>query len=88
MLIYELLGYEHLEEGIWSTPSYFFSLSPYLLFVYIILIHVRAIGVFALMILGNMMDLGTRTGPGRPLPVPSHLPTGKNFVINNPVPYI
>ena len=81
-----ILGDGHLEEGIWFTPSHYFSLSPYLLFVYLILVHVRSIIIFAFIILGNKLNFETRTGPGRPLPVPSHLPTGKNYIIN-PVQY-
>ena len=85
MLIYELLGYEHLEEGIWSTPLYYFSLSPYLLFVYISLVHVHSIIMFSFIFLGDKLNLETHTGPGRPFPASAHLPTGKNWVINNPV---
>ena len=49
--------------------SYYLVLSSYLLFIYVILLHLRSLGIFACIVLGERLNLEARYGSGTPLPV-------------------
>ena len=74
LAIVKFEGQENLQDVIWFSSAYYFTLSSYLHFIYFVVIYMRGIVILALIIHGNKQDSETRSG--WPLPVPAHLPTG------------